>query len=405
MQDASSSSGRTAAQTVSESAGRLVTVDALRAIALLGILIINIRSISGLDFLNAETLATVQGGGDRLAATTLAVLVKGKSLSAFSFLFGFSFTLFLASCIRNQRPFLALYLRRLFFLFCFGLINAAFFYWGDILINYAVLGLLLLIAFRLPQWLVLTLSLILLLALPIAMAISDMPVADPGMLYEGLRSLAAYSDPSFWTTVEHNLKRFFGPSDELSVVRLWRYTDIVGLFLLGLWTGRAGLLHDVTRHHRTLLAIALVAVPAGLVLELGRALATAESTPQAAFMAGTPVLAVGYIATAALLLNLACAGSVRNFFAPAGKMALTVYLMSGLIGEIIFYGWGLDLIGEVGTMEVLGIAILVYAGLLAFCHLWLGRFRYGPWEWVWRCLTYLQWLPITKRAPGQAAPR
>lgn len=405
MQDASSPPGRQAAQTVSESVGRLVTVDTLRSIALLGILIINIRSISGLDFLNAETLATVQGGGDRLAATTLAVLVKGKSLSAFSFLFGFSFTLFLHSCLRNERPFLPLYLRRLFFLFCFGLINAAFFYWGDILINYAVLGLLLLIAFRLPQWLVLTLSLILLLALPIAMALSDMPVADPGMMYEGLRSLAAYSDPSFWTTVEHNLKRFFGPSDEMSVVRLWRYTDIFGLFLLGLWTGRAGLLHDVARHRRTLLAIALVAVPAGLAMELGRALASPESGPQAAFMAGTPVLAVGYIATTALLLHLAGAEPVRRVFAPAGKMALTVYLMSGLIGEVIFYGWGLDLIGEVGTMEVLAIAVAVYIGLLAFCHLWLRAFRYGPWEWVWRCLTYLQWLPIRKRASGQATSR
>lgn len=396
MQDASSSSGRETAQTVSERSGRLVTVDALRAIALVGILIINIRSISGLDFLNAETLATVQGGADRLAATTLAVLIKGKSLSAFSFLFGFSFTLFLDSCLRNERPFLPLYLRRLFVLLCFGLINATFFYWGDILANYAILGLLLLIAFRLPQWLVLGLSLVLLLVLPTLMALSDMPVADPGMMYEGLQSLAAYSDPSFWRTVGHNLERFFGPSDEMSVVRLWRYTDVLGLFLLGLWTGRAGLLHDVSRHRRFLIAVAAVALPTGLFMELSRALASPESPPQAAFMAGTPVLAIGYIAAAALLLNLASAEPVRRFFAPAGKMALTVYLMSGLVGEIIFYGWGFDLIGEVGTMEVVLISLLVYAGLLGFCHLWLRSFRYGPWEWLWRCLTYLQWLPIRK---------
>ena len=75
-------------------------------------------------------------------------------------------------------------------------------------------------------------------------------------------------------------------------------------------------------------------------------------------------------------------------FAPAGRMALTIYIAQSVIGTTFFYGYGLGWWGMARAWQLVFV-VVAFAALLAFAHVWLSRFRYGPLEWLWRAATYL----------------
>lgn len=75
-------------------------------------------------------------------------------------------------------------------------------------------------------------------------------------------------------------------------------------------------------------------------------------------------------------------------------MALTGYLGSNLIGSFVWYGWGLGLMGVWNGAAMNLFAFAVFAGLAVFSALWLAVFRFGPVEWLWRCISYGRLQPI-----------
>ena len=102
---------------------------------------------------------------------------------------------------------------------------------------------------------------------------------------------------------------------------------------------------------------------------------------------GLPLMAFGYIATIALLLQRRAQWLVR-LLAPAGRMALTNYLASGIMGALAFHGYGLGWMGKLSMTGMNLLAIGIFLVLVAFSHAWLHWFRYGPVEWLWRSLSY-----------------
>jgi uncharacterized protein len=80
-------------------------------------------------------------------------------------------------------------------------------------------------------------------------------------------------------------------------------------------------------------------------------------------------------------------------------MALTNYLGMSLVMAVIFQGWGLGLFDRFDRFEQWGFMLLGFALMLAWSKPWLARFRFGPLEWVWRCLTYWRVFPIRARTP------
>lgn len=342
---------------------RLVVVDAVRALALLGVLIMNLHSMSGLEFLPEAALAAVQGPVDRAVYAVLLVLVDDKALSAFSFLFGLSFTLLLQGATLD-RGFILMYARRLIVLAAFGLINVLFLYWADILITYAALGALLILAVRLPQWAVLSASALLLLGVPVGLAAlgAERPSHLPSEA--DLEALAAFRSSSWILAVEQDFLRFFTAVGRESMVGNWDLTNIFGLFLLGLWTGRRGIPHDLAGHRRLLWRVAAVALPVGLAASLTEVVLPYSSPLATLMLFGKPVLAIGYLAAAALLLATAAARPLALVLASKGRLALTNYLAYGLVGQVVFYGWAFGLI--------------------------------GPAEWMWRSLTKLSLVPFRR---------
>ena len=90
-------------------------------------------------------------------------------------------------------------------------------------------------------------------------------------------------------------------------------------------------------------------------------------------------------------------------YAAVGRAAFTNYLGATLIGVGLFYAFGAGLFGELSRGEAWLIVPAVWAVMLLWSKWWLDRFRYGPFEWAWRCLSRWNWEPMRKTPKGEPA--
>ncbi len=352
-------------------------------------------TIAGLTYLTPEMRAAIHGPADRVVAYLVAVLVEGKALAAFSLMFGISFTLLIGRMKARGEPWLAIYLRRLLLLGGLGLLNAAFFFWGDILTTYAVLGLMLPIAILLPIPVILGLAAALLIVPPVAFAllgeVPPAPLADDQLL-----SLRAFAHPNPAVTVSHNWALFTGAVGEGEGARRIRYAELAALFLIGLAAGLEKIPSRLAASRRWLVPLGWSLVGVGLALEAIRASGVVVVPGGLLLQNADALVGVGYVALIAIWLDSPRGAWMRSWLAPLGAMALTGYLMGGLLGQIVFYGWGLGQIGRHGTLSVIVIAAGIFVVLMVFARVWLRHFRQGPWEWLWRTLTRLERQPLRR---------
>lgn len=186
-----------------------------------------------------------------------------------------------------------------------------------------------------------------------------------------------------------------------------RPAKVLGMFLFGLYTYRAGILQNITAHKSLLKKILLfglmLGVSGNLVLTILAPMGvysppSALGVAQAAgYSLGVHALALCYVAALALVWNSGGFGKAAlSLFAPAGRMALTNYLMQSVICCLIFYGYGFRQFGKVSLTTAMLIVLTIYVSQIIFSHIWLRFFRYGPMEWVWRRLTYGKKIPFLK---------
>lgn len=390
----------------------------LRGIALLGVLVANVWLwFSGAGFrlpaLRAELAPLTP---DWLAFHAVAVLVSGKAISTFSFLFGAGFAVQALRARERGVRVEPLYLRRLATLFCIGALHGVLLWFGDVLMAYAVLGFALL-AFRdQPDGTLFAWAAVLLVAFPLATAAvplvlgalggppprPEAPAADGSGFGREMVAVFAGGDPA--RVVSVNLRMLAGAY--LTPRATWMLGSF-GLFLLGLWAGRARVFERVAEHRAAFRRVAAWGLGVGLA---GSCLADALGTrfpvgsPAApawlplahagAELAGTVPLAAGYTASVALLMERPRWARRLAAFAPAGRMALTHYLSQTVVCLAVFYGYGLGWIGRTGPAAALAFSLALFAAQAAWSPWWLARFRFGPAEWVWRSLTYGRLQPM-----------
>jgi uncharacterized membrane protein YeiB len=174
---------------------------------------------------------------------------------------------------------------------------------------------------------------------------------------------------------------------------------VLGMFLMGAWFIRSGLMSNPGAHLDFYRKLALFGIPFGIGLTIvAAAIATTHvhgvNDALFTFALGLSMVAalpacLGYVAAVVLLLHSRRFGTFVALFAPAGRMALTMYITMSLVGTSVFYGYGLGWYGMGRALQLVFCAV-VFALLLAACHAWLSRFRYGPLEWAWRAVTYLR---------------
>ncbi len=385
---------------------RILQLDILRGWAVLGILAVNAMAFAW-PSLVLPSGGDVFGhtGGDAWGAWATEVFFRDKFRTLFSLLFGVS--VFLVGGERDDPDRGRALRRRLLWLGAFGVIHGAAVWYGDILLLYALCGLLMLLmrswsAARL-LWIgggVSLLWIVLGTLTPLAIGAMGPEFAtqyaayQPQVTMEQVEAaVAAYKTGGAAPWIE-NLKSwavlavasvFFVPvSLPLMMVGL-------GLFKTGFLTGRAsvGLYLGVA-----LLGAAILAVDgwASLPGREAAALPIAGLDDAAAGLA--PVVTLGYIAMLILMTRFGLGLATRRL-APVGRMAFTNYLSQSLIMASLFYlPWGPQWMGTMGPAALWPIVGGIAAAQLIWSPLWLSVFRMGPLEWLWRCLTYGRMLPI-----------
>ncbi|MBK9263805.1 MAG: DUF418 domain-containing protein [Polyangiaceae bacterium] len=108
------------------------------------------------------------------------------------------------------------------------------------------------------------------------------------------------------------------------------------------------------------------------------------------------MLAAFYVAALTLLTERPWWRDKLAIFGPAGQMAVTNYLSQSILAIIVYYGVGFGAIGDIGLRTTLYLPLSVFALQIAWSHVWLRHFRFGPVEWVWRSVTYGSMQPIRR---------
>ena len=190
-------------------------------------------------------------------------------------------------------------------------------------------------------------------------------------------------------------------------------TLIIGMFLLGYWFVRSGIMEHAREHLPLFRRLAMIGIPVGVGLGILASLITTHQTPGlvrdpyqtaiALTMIGNLPACLGYVGLIVLMLHSKGPFSRVRVLAPLGRMALTNYLTHSTICALYFYGHGGENYGMHRATQV-GFVFAVIALQVLFSHLWLSQFRYGPMEWLWRAITYWQ-LPAMRRESSAAAIR
>jgi uncharacterized protein len=285
-------------------------IDALRALALFGVILMNIGAMA-MRFNAAEVMQSATTPELTLMGLEL-LLVQGKARSAFAFLFGLGFGIMLLRPA-GRHGFQGTYTRRMLALLAFGILNQVFLFWGDILVTYALLGLALLAVRSWSDRALLQAGVVLTMLPPLLVGGAQLVLGElPSLVPAEAASaggLAAMTSPHYLDAVafnwSQNLLRHAADPAHMLVYDL----GVLGLFLLGFWTARRGLLFDVPAHRTLLRRIAWVGIPAGLALSAVAALplmgVRAAPALAAAHLAyfGLPLLALGYIAGLSLIFS------------------------------------------------------------------------------------------------------
>jgi uncharacterized protein len=366
---------------------RISVVDALRGVALLLILLVNVWYFSsGYAFHLVDDPA--YGALDRLVAGAMELLFAMKAYLLFSFLFGYSFTLQLDSAARRGAAFRRPFLRRLSGLFVLGALHAVVLFQGDILTTYALLGLVLLAVRRIEPRTALVAAAVIVgvvaFMVGLAAVLGAAVVPDEAAaVAAGARSTEALRGGPGDVVLEH-LRSLPSMLGALAVQGPLAFAA----FLVGLAAGKHRMLAAVHAHEHLLRRCERVGYPVGLagaaVFAIGGG--TANMTGLMVSIVTAPFLAAAYAAT--LLRLFSRRPRVADALAPAGRMALTNYLGQSLVCVLVFTGVGLGLAGRGAPAQTLLIALTLFVVQVAASAWWMRRYRYGPFEWALRAWTH-----------------
>ncbi|MEL7198856.1 MAG: DUF418 domain-containing protein [Pseudomonadota bacterium] len=404
------------------SANRIETLDFIRGIAVMGILAANIiafgQPFNAYIFPDAFLVETGDPGGWQWIAQF--VLIDGKMRGLFTLLFGAGIYLFMERAWARGGT-RKLQLWRLFLLLCFGLVHFFFIWIGDILAMYGIIGFLAVACMRWSARGQLIAGVVgygfgallysAIISFPFIIAetsvgdaeeFSELRVELQGGIDEALADDAITTElkqsgnytglierrvSEEWFMIPANaawfmfetlplmligmaLYRFgfFGGALKSSKMRIWGWAGVIA----------GGLLH---------LAIGLFVKSSGFGFYAGTAAFIGWSMlPRLMMVLGLAALLVEY--------SQAWTGWLATRIRAAGRAAFTNYLGTSIVMMFVFHGWALGLFGVLGRPQLYLVTALAFVLMLAWSKPWLDRYRYGPLEWLWRCLTYRTVFPL-----------
>ncbi len=423
---------------------RVQSLDVLRGIALLGILMMNITVFGML--IQAGGNPMVEGGAqglNMLAYQIIGVGFEGTMRGIFSLLFGAGIVLLTERMENAGAGIMAaeVHFRRMLWMLVFGIIHWTLLLWiGDILFHYAICGLLLFAPRKLPARTQAMIAGLLLVGAALmstgyqasaigthdaAVAAEQVKASGAELTKEQEGAISAWEefDSYHWPSEEdkaemrgwHQGSYWNAVTGQLETSFQYQWTsvperlvfDMIPFMLIGMallkWNVLSGGL-PVRTYALMAAGGYAVGIPLGLY-ELGimldgqfatLAFAEAGLTYQISRLA----MVVGHLGAALWVIRLGLFGGLQRGLAAVGQMALSNYLAQTLICTALFYGFGFGLFGKLQRFELYYVVAAVWVVELVWSVLWLRQYRFGPAEWLWRSLTYWQRQPMQRGAEG-----
>jgi uncharacterized protein len=412
---------------------RIDSLDSLRGLAVLGILLMN---IIGFGLPMAYEDPSVYGGStgaDFGVWLTTSLFFEGTMRGLFTLLFGAGVILF-TSRVEATRPADAadLHVRRMLWLILFGFVNSHVLLWrGDILFEYGITGLVL-YAFRraAPQKLV-VIAILLFVGLTVRGAVdyhslktleaTAAAAQDASLSGRELTPLQAKAIDDWREELSHMKPSQEDLQEEIDAIRggfvtafgvvtedifQWRtsffyqygFFEDLATMMLGMALFMTGGLQGRWRHSQYAwlmlggygIGVAVNALEASAVVQSNFDPVVNTFNWVVSYELGRVPTTLGHIGLIMLIWKSGWFTAAMQRLAAVGRMAFTNYLMQSLIGMLLFTGVGLGLFGQLARHELYYIVAGIWLLQLLWSPWWLARYHYGPFEWLWRALTYRQ---------------
>lgn len=366
---------------------RYANLDLLRGLALFGVLLVNLLYFFRLSlFEHILHFHSHEGWTNHAIDLLVMGFVEFKAFDLFSLTFGIGLAVQAERAgIRGIGVELFL-VRRFLILFAFGAAHMVFVSNVDILALYAVCGLVAIPLLRLPTT---VLALAGLAAIYLPSVFVGWP-SDSVVQAYAEEAARVYRLGSFTAILEF---RWRETRDLIVILLAGVAQKTLGMMLLGAAVWRIGVIREPGRYRRWLWAVCFVAGAIGIVNTTSEVLArsrgeTVHLMPALEALGSHVPLAFAYAAALLAWSRSKRAPYMTAPVAAAGRMALTNYLAQSIVLAILFYGYGFGLFGRLDQTAGAAIGVAFYAAQLGFSAWWLKRYRFGPFEWVWRSLTY-----------------
>lgn len=382
----------------------------------MGILIMNIQSFAmpSSAYVNPTSYERL-AGNDLYVWLASHVFADQKFMAIFSMLFGASLIMISQKARREQMRSTDLQYRRFIFLGIIGILHAYLLWAGDILLLYAICGLLMFI-FRSKKSATQIRAGIIFLAIGSAISLLigySVPLWEPGEYEATVAEIwspdarAQAEEIDYYTSSwERQILKRAPQAFELqtSVFVFENFWRIAGCMLIGMafYKRRVFKAKQSSRYYLKMivygLGIGLPLVIGGTVL-----LFHYDWEFRLSFFYisqlnywGSILMAIGYIGFVMILCKTSTQSFLAKRLADVGRMALSNYLMQSIICTYIFYGHGLGLFGDIDRSLQAVMVLGIWAFQITFSSIWLNYFQFGPFEWLWRSLTYGKAQPMAK---------
>lgn len=419
-------------------AARISALDILRGISVLGILMMNITGFALLR--EAYSNPLVDGGATGINLTSFTLInvgFEGTMRGIFSLLFGASIVLLPERMEQAGAGLMAaeIHFRRMLWMMLFGVIHWALLLWyGEILFAYSMCGLLLFALRKMAPGRQLAIALALLITAAAlsyshynhlagmadaAQQASSAKAAGQPLSEAQTDAIAAWEDHSnslpspedvaqerawhsgsYWQAVSGQ----FDSSYEFQWTEspFWLFFDMIPFMLIGMallkWrvlsAGRSGRFYLAMLLAGYGIGIPLGLYEVGLMLD-GNFSTLATVKADTTYELSRLAMVVGHLGLFLSFIRTGWLGWLQRALAATGQMALTNYLMQTIICTALFYGFGFGLFEAFERHQLYYVVAAIWLAELAWSPLWLRYFRFGPFEWLWRSLTY--WRPQPMR--------
>ena len=382
---------------------RIEQIDILRGFALFGVLLVNALGYNSSFFDFGGFYSTFT---DPLNSSVYSIITNygaDKFIGLFSFLFGVSFSIMYLKNRNSEIQFSNFYLRRLLILMIFGIIHIVFFWAGDILFTYSLVGIILLLSRKLPSKLLFYTSVFMYFFPIIYIALC---VSYP-FLPDALSSTSNITMPE--------VKEIYSNGSYLEVLKLrwneyfsFRYINLIyyvpkifSLFLLGYLFYKHKFLEKINTSKTKYFIIAVILLFLGIGLntytsDIANSIVNMDTNPYSTtvymmiFEITNVVLILSYSLVILILSKISGFNYILNPLKYIGRMSLTNYLLYSIIFTTIMYSYGFGKFGSFEPWQLLIFSLLFFAIQIMLCKIWLQHFRFGPFEWIWRKLTYFR---------------